>query len=181
MKVNNFFKRVSIFSVLVAIIFFFGAFYIPSPLKFCPMLMKKSDVAALMANSKFSHIILVNTNIGSDDNLRLTYQLACYAYNTSNQLIAGFSPLVLTRSVNDSSFTNDMYLSSYKIPKSSLTTAIGNTTYSFLRFTPYQDKTDVSLSNFVSYSVSPVAADGVTGVFSGKAIPVIKINPSPPR
>lgn len=181
MVVNNVFKRVGTIFGLMIMACIVSSFYIPSSLKFCPMLMKKGDVATLMANSKFSHIILVNTNIGVDDNLRLTYQLACYAYNTSNQLISGFSPLILSRSVNDSLYTNDMYLSTYRVPKASLTTAMGTTTYSYLRFTPYMDRTDPSLSRFVSYSISPVAADGVTGVYSGKAIPVVKINPSPPR
>ena len=181
MKSNIVIRKVKFVACFIGLISVFCSFIVPSPMKFCPMLLKKSDVVSLMANTSFSYLILVNTNIGADDNLRLSNQLACYAFNTSNQLISGFGPLKLTKSIPDSSYTKDIFLSSYKITKATLATVVPTTTYSFLRFAPYADNTDVLLSTFISYSVFPVAADGVTGVVSGKSVPIIKINPSPPR
>lgn len=182
MKSNLVIRKVKFVACFIGVIFFFCSFIVPSPVKFSAMLMKKADVATLMANSSFSYMILVNTNIGADDNLRLTYQTACYAFNSSNQLISGFNPLRLTKSIPDSSYTKDISLSSYKITKATLSTVIPTTvTYSFLRFAPYADVVDAQLANFISYSIFPVGADGVTGVLVGKAVPTTKLNPSPPR
>lgn len=174
-------RKVKMLSCTIGIIIFFSSFIIPSSLRFFPMLMPKTSIATLMANSSFSYLILVPTNIGSEDNSRLSYQLVCYAYNSSNQLITSYNPLKLTKSIPDSAYSKDMYLSTFKITKSSLSTLIPTNTYSFLRFSPYTDRTDPLLANYVSYSVFPVAADGVTGVISGKSVPIIRLNPSPPR
>lgn len=170
-------RKITLLSCLTGILMMFSSFIVPSSLRFFPMLMAKADVATLMANSKFSHIILVNTNIGDEDNSRLSYQLACYAFNTSLTLISPYGPLKLTKSVSDSAYSKDAYFSTYKVLKATLSTIIPTEAYSYLRFTPYTDKADAYLANYICYSVYPVGADGVTKV--GTAI--IKLNPSPPR
>lgn len=161
---------------LAGVLMTFSSFLIPSSMRFYPMLMAKTDVAALMANTKFSYLTLVNTNLGLEDNSRLSYQLAAYAYNTSNVVISPYGPLKLTKSVTDSAFSKDVYISSYKVLKTSLSTVVPTTTYSYLRFTPYGDRADAKLANYISYAVYPVAADGITKV----GTKVLNINPSPP-
>lgn len=175
-------KKLRFLSCFIGIIVAFSSFIAPpSSMRFFPMLMNRADVANLMANSSFSYIVLINSNYGADDASRLSFQLACYAFNTSNQLMASYSPLKLTKSIPDSAYAKDIFVSSYKITKASLATIIPTTTYSFLRFAPYGDRADPLLANFINYSVFPVGADGVTGIVVGKGIPVIKLNPSPPR
>lgn len=169
-------RQLSVFSCLLAVAMSFSSFLIPASLRFYPMLMNKSDVATLMANSAFSQLVMVNTNLGTDDASRLSYQLAAYAYNTSNVLISPYTPLKLLKTLTDSSFSKDVYLSTYKVTKTQLSSIIPTTTYSYLKFAPYSDKTNASLANFVSYSVYPVGADGVTMVGTKS----IKLNPSPP-
>lgn len=169
-------------SFAICIVVAFSSFILPpSSLRFFPMLMNKSDVTALMANSNFSYLIIVPSNSGTDDNSRLSYQLVCYAYNSSNQLLTSYSPLKLTKSIPDSTFSKDMYLATYKLTKATLATVIPTSTYSYLRFAPYANRTDALLANYINFSVFPVAPDGVTGVISGKLVPTALLNPSPPR
>ena len=64
----------------------------------------------------------------------------------------------MTKSIPDSAYVKDIFVSSYKITKTTLATIIPTTAYSFLRFAPYGDTTDPLLANFISYSVFPVGA-----------------------
>lgn len=177
-------RRLVALSFSILVISMLSSFAPPDKVKFSPMLMKKADVDKLMSTPNFSHIILQNYNKGSKDAKRQSYELICYAFNNAGQIIVPYNPLKLTASVPDSAYTKDIYFVNYTFAKAIIKSVLPSSTpYSFLRFQPYEDKSDPLLANYISYYVYAVAADGVTGVVQSKGTAVVKIklNPSPPR
>ncbi len=155
-------------------------------LKFSNMLLKKADVD-LFINSKTSlgKLVFVPTNSATKDINRRIFELSVYAYTDQGVLIAPYNPMKLTSSTTDSSYSKDILLGTYSMTKTTLLSLIPTVTYSFLRFKPFNSRTDASLTNFISYKVFAVAADGITPVTKdGKTtslVTTLDLNPSPPR
>ena len=172
--------------VLLAIPFCLGlSAKAQEPLRYSNMLLTKTDVDFLMSTkAALGKIVVLPSNNAAKDANRRTFELVIYAFNTKNVLIPPYNPLRLTSSTTDSLYTQDMFMAPYTITKATLQSLIPNNPYSFLRFKPFNNRTDAILKNFVSYKVYPVAVDGLTAVKKDGATsgtPTLDLNPAPPR
>jgi hypothetical protein len=161
--------------------------FIPPPykVKFPPMLWEYKDFKDLTKPAAdLHHLVFELTNSGAKDSKRRTYELVVYAYDSKNKIIPGFNAQKLQSRGPNVFIGKDMHVGIFVMTKQTFDDLQPTNPYTYLRFDPFENTSSSTFTNYVSYKVKPVGADGSTGIEKLKngilTVPEATCDPSPP-